>query len=367
MKVLFISRKWPPSVGGMETYSAELSSALGKRDDIELEILSLAGRQDGSAPGLIAVAFFLTRCAFRLAVSGGKYDVIHYGDMVQVGLARWARLFSRSPVQVVALHGLDVIYGRRPGFLPSVYRRYTRFSAANGCVDCYIANSRNTAKLLTESGIGPVEVIPLAVRLDSEAPAEQVEPFTEPPFVLFFGRIFRRKGVRWFAESVLPLLPDDVRLYVAGSVWDEDDARYLAGHSRVRMLGAFPIDFSLEEFEKLKRTALAIVMPNVKNENGLDVEGFGLTALEASNNGAPLIAADLEGIRDAVVHERTGFLEQPENAEAWATRIRELRSWDGERRRQFAEASRRILLERYSWERVADDCHELYRKLARRH
>ena len=103
-------------------------------------------------------------------------------------------------------------------------------------------------------------------------------------------------------------------------------------------------------------------MPNVKNTDGMDVEGFGLTALEAADNGAPLIAADLEGIRDAVIHGKTGFLEPAEDAHAWAKRISQLMDWSVEERKKFSLNAQRNLLQHYSWHRVAQDTLDVYHR-----
>lgn len=367
LQVLLISRKWPPAVGGMETYSWEISRELKKIPGIELHTRVLPGRKDGRPPAPLSIAWFFLKTAHHLLVSKNRYDVVHFGDMVQIGLAGVSRWRSPRTRTVIALHGLDVIYGRRSGVLPFIYRTYLGVARRREWIDCFIANSRNTAKLLEEQGFGPVAVVPLGVRLRDDSDRPSIEPISDERFVLFFGRVFRRKGPRWFAENVLPLLPEDVKLTVVGTVWDEDDGAYLRQNRRVNMPGAFPVDFSRDHFDELKRRAVAMVMPNVRNQDGEDVEGFGLTALEAADHGAPLVAADLEGIRDAVRDGETGFLVTAEDADAWADRIRELLDWSAERRRQFAAKAGQALREHYSWARVAADTVAVYRKVENAH
>jgi len=344
----------------METYSLELSQELAKCPEIELTVRKLRGRDDGRPPSIVAVIGFFIGTAWHLMTHRGHYDVVHFGDMVQIGMAWINRILSPKTHNIIALHGLDVIYGRRGGFAPSLYRAYTRLSRRNNSVTKYIANSRFTGQLLKEEGFAPVSVVPLGVRLADGFERIAVEAIGDDHFVLFFGRVFRRKGPRWFAEKVLPLLPADVSFYVVGAIWEPADGEYLKQHSRTRVLGAFPIDVSRSHFESLKRKAIAVVMPNVKNPDGMDVEGFGLTALEAADNGAPLIAADLEGVRDAVIHGKTGFLEPAEDADAWAKRIKQLLGWSEKDRREFSLEARRNLLQFYSWQRVAKDTLDVY-------
>lgn len=360
MQVLLISRKWPPAVGGMETYSWELSRELKKLPGLELHLRVLPGRKDGRPPHPISVAWFFATTAWHLFRNCGRYDVVHFGDMAQVGLASITRRWSPTTRTVVALHGLDVIYGRRSGLLPRIYDKYLRWARGRNSVDCYLANSRNTARLLKSQGFGTVAVIPLGVRMREQAEPQSIEAIGDKRFLLFFGRIMPRKGPRWFAEHVLPLLPPDISLTVVGTIWDADDGDYLRGHPRVHMPGAFPVDISKSEFEQLKRQAVAIVMPNTLNPDETDVEGFGLTALEAADNGAPLIAADIEGIRDAVRDGETGFRVPAENAAAWAGKIAELLGWSLEQRREFSAGAGRALRKYYSWARVARDTVAVY-------
>ena len=51
--VLYVSRKWPPAVGGMETYSKEITTELGSR--VPLQVIALPGRPDGKPPAVPAV------------------------------------------------------------------------------------------------------------------------------------------------------------------------------------------------------------------------------------------------------------------------------------------------------------------------
>src|SRR6478736_1889736 len=58
-RLLLVSRKWPPAVGGMETYSVELDETLLERFDVQR--LVLPGGADGRPPGLPGYAAFLIR------------------------------------------------------------------------------------------------------------------------------------------------------------------------------------------------------------------------------------------------------------------------------------------------------------------
>ena len=57
LRVLFLTRKWVPAIGGMEVYSMELSKELSHR--VDLTVRSLSGTKDGSPPKNRTINLFL--------------------------------------------------------------------------------------------------------------------------------------------------------------------------------------------------------------------------------------------------------------------------------------------------------------------
>ena len=85
LRVFFVSRKWPPAMGGIETYAAELARELDART--ELRTIVLPGRADGSVPGALALLAFGMRAAWRLATARSPAAVTHVADMAGWPLA----------------------------------------------------------------------------------------------------------------------------------------------------------------------------------------------------------------------------------------------------------------------------------------
>lgn len=86
-------------------------------------------------------------------------------------------------------------------------------------------------------------------------------------------------------------------------------------------------------------------MPNISIVG--DVEGFGISILEAGACGLPVIASGIQGIRDAVIDGVTGHLVREGDAEGFAARIESL---DMDRSR-----IRKAIAERFSWERIGQE------------
>jgi glycosyltransferase involved in cell wall biosynthesis len=140
--------------------------------------------------------------------------------------------------------------------------------------------------------------------------------------LLTLGRVIPRKGARWFVEEVMPRLPGSAHYVVAGRGPDEDAVREAAVRAgvagRVHVLGR--VDEHSRDL--LLTGADLFVQPNVPVPG--DMEGFGLVTIEAALRGTPVVAADLEGIKDAVIDGRTGLMLPPGDARAWADRLRAL-------------------------------------------
>ena len=137
--------------------------------------------------------------------------------------------------------------------------------------------------------------------------------------VLTLGRLVKRKGVAWFLENVLPRLPTETVYIVAGAGPEEDRLREivdrLALGRRVHLRG----EVDEVERELLFRGADVFVQPNIEVPG--DIEGFGLVTIEAAMRGLPVVAADLQGLADAVVDSVTGKLLPSADVDAWVDEL----------------------------------------------
>jgi glycosyltransferase involved in cell wall biosynthesis len=100
----------------------------------------------------------------------------------------------------------------------------------------------------------------------------------------------------------------------------------------------------------LFHTCDVFIQPNIKIPG--DMEGFGISVIEAAYCGIPVIASDLEGLKDAIKNEKNGFLIESENADSYVKKINELLD-DEEYRKNFGQKARQYITEHLSWEHVS--------------
>lgn len=345
-RVLFVTRKWPPAVGGMETYSVRLSEELAKRAD--LQTIVLPGRKNGQRPTVRALLGFGIGAAIRAVARAPRIDVLHVGDLAIWPLAWLVRLRNRKVLLFASAHGSDVAFSERPGIGAWLYRKYMRLGTSLiGRRAIIIANSNATATKVRNLGYPCVSIVPLAADACECAGEARTHP---ERYVLFVGRLIAPKGCSWFIRHVLPRLPDSTTLKVAGTIGECSEGKAL-NHPRVDYLG--PV-FG-ERLAKLRRQAIAVIVPNIDVPGGRGFEGFGLTAVEAAVAGGVVLAADAYGLRDAVRAGETGFLLPSGDASAWVRKIEEVAEWDAKDRQAFTERARQVATSHFSWQRVAAD------------
>lgn len=344
MRILFVTRKFPPSVGGMETYSIELYRAL---QDIGCDVeLRKPGADMLGRPSLFQMARFFASASWFLLRRARGFDVILLGDFALASLAPIARLASRGKARVVvSLHGNDLYFMRKRNAHARLYRLLARGVVASRAIDAAIANSTAIANEAARNGIEPVTVVPLATVL----PPAAVMAAERGPLLVFTSRLIRYKGLSWFIREVWPHVDQRFELIVAGQVWDEAEHACLIGQPRVTYLGPVPY----AALPALRARAVASIMPNVPPTDSEQDEGFGLVALEAPAVGTPTVASRCGGIPDAVAEGITGFLLPPLDATAWIETLNDLAQWTDARREAFSLEARRHIEEHYNWHLVA--------------
>jgi glycosyltransferase involved in cell wall biosynthesis len=344
--ICFVSRKWPPAMGGMETYSHRLAAALEAH--AEVGRIVLPGRPDGAPPGTGRLLSFGLAAAAKLLGARRPADVVHVADMASWPLALVARLRAPRTRLALSAHGTDVSYPLQGGARGRLYGAWLRAGARLLPGAVVIANSAATAGAATGLGFRDVRVVRLAAEVSAcPDPAPRDE-------ILFAGRLVPMKGCGWFVREVLPRLPDEVTLAVHGTAHDATEATALRA-PRVRFGGRL----DPPALRSACARALCVVVPNVPVPSGR-FEGFGLIAVEAAAAGGLVLAADHGGLRDAVVDGTTGFLLPPGDADAWAGAILDLRAWSAARRAAFLAGSVAAVRRVFTWERVARETFAAY-------
>jgi phosphatidylinositol alpha 1,6-mannosyltransferase len=330
LKVAVLTTSYPRHAGDVAgLFVADQVQRIRERG-VEVEVVSPASfRHYGIAYGAgiagnlrsrpyLALALPLMLGGFARAARRAAHDC----DLVH---AHWlpagAVAMTTGKPFVVQVWGTDVELARR---VPALARRVLRRARL------VIAPSTALADEARRLGADDVRTIPSGVDLP-----EQVAKEAEPPEILYAGRLSPEKGIRELVAAA-----DGHPLVVVGD-----------GPLRTEVPGARGF-VAHDELERLFERAAVVACPSHR-------EGFGVVCAEAMAHGRPVVAGDVGGLRDLVVHEETGLLVRPRDVGALREALERLLA-DRELRRRMGEAGRARIGEHFTWRRFADETLRAY-------
>jgi glycosyltransferase involved in cell wall biosynthesis len=210
------------------------------------------------------------------------------------------------------------------------------------------AVSESSRDDLVERGLRreDVRVIHNGVDVEFFRPDASVPRAAEPTF-LSVGRLKKYKRIDHAIEAVAALKSRGrpVRLLVAGKGDDEPRLRAAVEALGVAELVRFEGFVTEARKRDLMRAAWATVQPSPK-------EGWGITNVEAAACGTPTVASDSPGLRESVVHGKTGFLYPHGDIAALADALERL-AGDSAEVARLGEGAHRFA-RGFTWERAAD-------------
>ncbi len=206
-----------------------------------------------------------------------------------------------------------------------------------------------------------IEAIPNGVHLAPFAsaaprPASLDARVRPREYVLFLGRLNRRKGVDVLIDA-LARLPADLKtaLVIAGDGDEratlETQCAELGLTNRVHFLGA--VGGAAKVW--LLQNARFVVIPS------RGWEAFPLVVLESFAAGKPVLGTRIPGLEDLVEPERTGLLVPAESPDALAEAMAVLLR-DADAVREYGRHARRVVQE-FDWRSIAEQHLRLYRRL----
>lgn len=160
---------------------------------------------------------------------------------------------------------------------------------------------------------------------------------TSIPTIIYVGRLVATKGLEHLLQAVaiasssIPAL----RLVVVGTGYAEDGLRTFSRRLGIGSIVEFVGYVSEEEKVRLLQDAHVLAMPSLR-------EGWATPVLEANACGTPAVGTDVPGVRETIVHGKTGYLVPYGDADSLASRLLLLLLDSHQRREMGISAFRRV-------------------------
>jgi phosphatidylinositol alpha-1,6-mannosyltransferase len=335
MRVLWITGNFQPEIGGLQVYTERLTDALSRHCKVGLVTGAQHNPPDNPdiahypVPNITAPrdngAWQQAQDDVNSTISAFAPDIVH---LANANVAVYRSVIGRSVPVVASVHGNDITapWQRVPG-------RQVMNCIREGLNECdrVIAVSRHTAGLVRHSGVtAPVTVMRSGCDLDFFWPAPSGIEATRRrygiplgvPILLTVARLVPRKGHFVILEAIRRLPFALYWVIVGDGIMRDRFVHSIAASGigdRVCLTGAV----SNEELRSLYQACDVFVLPPEEQRLGqrLDSEGFGLVFLEAGACCKPVIASDISGCSEAVIHGQTGLLVPPSDPESLAAAI----------------------------------------------
>ena len=398
MKALFLTNEYPPHIyGGAGVHVQYLSRELAKLMPVDVRCFGdqnqVSGNLSALGYGLVSDAYTcpkplksvfgaLQRC-IDFNTTNIDADVVHCHTWYAHFGGILAKLNYGIPL-VVTVHSLEPL---RPwkreqlggGYDFTCWLERTTLEMADAVIAVSEETKRDVNKLFH---IAPekMHVIYNGIDLDEYRPVTSKNALKRfginpvEPYILFVGRITRQKGIIHLVNAIRHMNPGFQVVLCAGAPDTAEIATEMknavSAAQRARP-GVIWIEEMVDTKSKVElySNAAAFVCPSI-------YEPFGIINLEAMACGTPVVASNVGGIKEVVIHGETGFLvsldqmkESPFEAtnpdrfsRDLAGRVNEVMS-DPAKRKACGAAGRRRVEEKFGWSAIARQTADLYETL----
>ena len=175
-----------------------------------------------------------------------------------------------------------------------------------------------------------------------------------PNSLFFLGRLEERKGIDFLIKAI-PIVKrelSDIQLFIGG---DGALRPYLENYikknhlkNNVHLLGTVGDSALNEWYNKVT----VVIIPSV-------FEGFGLTAIEAMACGTPVIATDVDALRDVIEDGVNGLLVQYNDVETLSDKILYLLKNKAEQSKFILNGKKKVQTI-YHWDNISKDILGIY-------
>ena len=310
---LFVTRSYPPELGGMQTLMWGLSKEMSKNFIIKV----FADYQPDHKEFDSKVNFSIER------VGGLKFlrkirkaqlinQFIKDNKISGIIADHWKSLEMLKTVKkkYCLIHGKEINHPKDS----SLNKRILNILNTNN-VKKIIANSEFTKNLAIKIGLDQNKIVVInpgikpAEELDTKL-LEKVESLLKikSPRIITVSRFEKRKNhakIMMAIRNLKQIYPDIVYICV-GSGPEEDNIKRLVKELNLNS----QVMFFKEISNNLKNALIAksnlFVMPSIVHKNS--VEGFGIAYVEAAQYGIPSIGGKDGGASDAIEHKKTGLI-----------------------------------------------------------
>jgi len=308
-------------------------------------------------------------------IESGKYDVVHVHTPIASFLGRIAAKLAgvntivytahgfffhdiTPPIKYLLFHAIETATAKITDLIYSVnYEDIEMIKRTKLCPS-------DKVQYLGSIGVDLSKFNPCNINQNNQESLRQLLgiPKSANPIIGTVGRLNKKKGSLYLIEAIAqlrPQFPNIHALIVGGELSSDRDSCQREVIARINTLGLeqnITLTGYREDVPELMSLMNLFTLPTFTHE------GLPTVIIEAMAMKKPVVASDIRGCREAVVHDHTGLIVPPQNAEALAHAIATLLR-EPQKCREMGLAGRQRVEAEYDLHLVIQRFAEGYRKL----
>jgi phosphatidylinositol alpha-1,6-mannosyltransferase len=358
-RILICTNSYPPQIGGLATYSSQLAIHLGKLD---FDVTVLAPKSPGCKAFDEDRRYKTLRYSSKLDLYQKCLVEIFRTDLVFIvqrgnylTLAYYINKFLRRHY-VVALHGHEVQSRKRNSIIKQMNHASRLVPGSKYAADHFKGLGVNPSLItVINHGTTPILKKNLDVRAKYKLDGKQI--------ILTVARLIKHKGQDHLLKSlpkILEVIPN-AHYLMAGDGPDKEYLEDLA-FNQLNLRGNVTFAGAICDENVAACYHECDIFAMISRQHGNSVEGFGIAFLEAGYAGKAVVGGDSGGIPDAVEHNKTGTLVNPNDLEEIAAAIIDLLQ-NKNKRSEYGENGKNRVLAKFTWEKVAKTYADMFSEI----
>ena len=328
-----------------------ISNTQAKIEGAHVHYVELRSAQHRKSPLSRYLNLIADARVIRSEIFKSKPDIVH----IHYLLAHWSYYLALRSIHplLISIWGSDVVHDGRSTTWSERWIRKQLLQRA----DVLMATTQFLADKARTYTDRTFDIIPFGVDTQIFYPEQKND---QDITVGFFKSLKPKYGIKYLIKAfaiVVKTIPK-AKVRIAGSGTEEEisNLKQLIKKDGLDQNISYLGFLSNGEVAHEMRKCDIIAMPSI-----YESEVFGVTAIEASATGLPVVASDIGGIPEAIQHNKTGILVPPKNAKKLSEALLNLIN-NPALRDTMGAAGVQFVKNNFLWERNAERVHDLYQK-----
>jgi len=180
---------------------------------------------------------------------------------------------------------------------------------------------------------------------------------TEYKKIVFVGRLDAQKGVEYLIRAIPNVIKNyrKVHFFILGNGNLENMLKNLAKELKILGKVTFLDMIPLEKMTEFYSSADVFCLPSIH-------EGFPLSIAEALSIGLVIVASATEGIPEAIIENKNGYLTKPRNVTELSAKLIKALTLSNEEIRAIENNNINLAKKNYSWQKIIREIVGLYKQ-----